>query len=77
MTSESHDGYGQISLEFPIGSDLTAAMVRVNNQLQQVPSYPEAVDEPDDRQRAVHRGHVAALGVQAAHPGGLAAARPA
>ncbi|HSG99370.1 MAG TPA: efflux RND transporter permease subunit, partial [candidate division Zixibacteria bacterium] len=46
MTSESYDGYGEIALEFEMGADLTAAMVRVNNQLQQVPDYPENADQP-------------------------------
>jgi len=46
MNSESRDGIGTISLEFPVGIDLTAALVRVSNKLKQVPSYPENVDQP-------------------------------
>ena len=36
MNSESQDGLGTISLEFPVGTDLTAALVRVSNKLKQV-----------------------------------------
>ncbi len=46
MNSESNDGIGTISLEFPIGTDLTSALVKVSNKLKQVPSYPENVDQP-------------------------------
>ncbi len=46
MNSESKDGVGTVSLEFPVGTDLTAALVRVSNKLKQVPSYPENVDQP-------------------------------
>ena len=40
MNSESHQGYGAISLEFPVGTDLTAATVKVTNKLDEVQSYP-------------------------------------
>ncbi len=46
MNSESQDGLGTISLEFPVGTDLTSALVRVSNKLKQVPSYPDNVDQP-------------------------------
>lgn len=46
MTSSSFDGYGQITLEFDMGTDLTAATVRVSNKLNEVPSYPENADQP-------------------------------
>lgn len=46
MTSESKDGVGEISLEFSIGSDLNAALVKVTNKLNEVPSYPENADQP-------------------------------
>ena len=39
-------GRAEIELEFPLGTDITQMMIRVNNALSQVPSYPEAVDEP-------------------------------
>ncbi len=46
MTSESQDGYGQIILEFPVGTDLTGAVVRVTNKLNEVPSYPDNAERP-------------------------------
>jgi len=46
MTSSSLDGSGSISLEFDIGTDLSEAMVKVTNKLNEVPSYPENADQP-------------------------------
>jgi hydrophobic/amphiphilic exporter-1 (mainly G- bacteria), HAE1 family len=46
MSSESSDSMGQITLEFPVGTDLSDAMLRVNTRLSQVPEYPEDADEP-------------------------------
>jgi multidrug efflux pump subunit AcrB len=46
MTSEASTGMATIELEFPFGTDENEALLRVNNALSQVPSYPENVDEP-------------------------------
>lgn len=46
MTSEASTGEAVIELEFPFGTDVNEALLRVNNALSQVPSYPENVDEP-------------------------------
>ncbi len=46
MTSQSSDGFGQVSLEFEMGTDLTAATVRVTNKLNEVPFYPDEADQP-------------------------------
>lgn len=46
MTSSSFDGYGQVSLEFEIGTDLTESLVKVTNKLNEVPSYPENAEQP-------------------------------
>jgi len=46
MSSESYDSYGSIRLEFPVGTDLTGAVVRVTNKLNEVPSYPENAERP-------------------------------
>jgi HAE1 family hydrophobic/amphiphilic exporter-1 len=46
MTSQSRDGSGAISLEFNIGTDLTEAIVKVTNKLNEVPFYPENADQP-------------------------------
>lgn len=49
ITSTAATGSASIQLEFPLGVDITEMMIRVNNALSQVPSYPENVDEPDIR----------------------------
>ncbi len=46
ITATASSGSAQIELEFPFGTDVTQMMIRVNNALSQVPSYPENVDEP-------------------------------
>lgn len=46
MISEARTGQAQIELEFAHGADLNEILIRVNNALTQVPSYPENVDEP-------------------------------
>ena len=39
-------GQAEIEMEFPYGVDITETLIRVNNALNQVPSYPVNVDEP-------------------------------
>jgi len=46
MVSVARTGEAEIELEFPFGTDVDGALIRVNNALTQVPSYPENVDEP-------------------------------
>lgn len=46
MTSLASTGSATVELEFPFGTDVNEALLRVNNALTQVPSYPENVDEP-------------------------------
>jgi HAE1 family hydrophobic/amphiphilic exporter-1 len=46
MESSSQDSAGTITLTFPVGSDLDAALLKVSNALQQVPSYPDDVEKP-------------------------------
>tara|TARA_R110002110_G_scaffold91264_3_gene237672 strand:+ start:4278 stop:7442 length:3165 start_codon:yes stop_codon:yes gene_type:complete len=46
ITATARNGSAEIELEFPFGTDVTEMMIRVNNALSQVPSYPENVDEP-------------------------------
>ena len=46
MISQAQTGLGEIDLEFPYGTDVNEALIRVNNALTQVPGYPENVDEP-------------------------------
>jgi HAE1 family hydrophobic/amphiphilic exporter-1 len=46
LTSESMDGVGRVVLEFEVGSDMNANLLKVSNKLNQVPEYPEEADEP-------------------------------
>lgn len=46
VTATANTGSANVRLEFPLGTDITEMMIRVNNALSQVPSYPENVDEP-------------------------------
>lgn len=46
MISYAEMGEANIELEFPFGVDVNDALIRVNNALSQVPSYPENVDQP-------------------------------
>jgi len=46
MISTASTGRAEIELEFPFGTDINEALIRVNNALSQVPDYPENVDEP-------------------------------
>ena len=46
MNSESSDGNGVVTMEFPVGTDMSAALVRVTNKLNEVPSYPRNADQP-------------------------------
>ena len=46
MTSESMDSMGRVTLEFPVGTDMQEAMLKVNTKLAQVPDYPEDANEP-------------------------------
>ena len=46
MTSDCSESVGTVTLEFAIGTNLQEALLKVNSQLQQVPSYPPDSDEP-------------------------------
>ena len=46
MTSNASPDLGRITLEFDVGTDIDDALVRVNNRLGEVSSYPEAADRP-------------------------------
>lgn len=46
IVSRAESGSAEIELEFPYNIDLNETMIRVNNALSQVPSYPENVDQP-------------------------------
>ena len=46
MTSTAQSGYARIEMEFPFGVDINETLIRVNNALSQVSSYPATVREP-------------------------------
>ena len=46
MKSSSRDRVGSITLTFPVGTDIDAALLKVSNRLEQVSSYPDDVDKP-------------------------------
>lgn len=46
LMATASSGSAEIELEFPFGIDITETLIRVNNALSQVPSYPENVDQP-------------------------------
>jgi len=46
LESSATSGRAVIELDFPFGVDMTQTLIEVNNALNQVPSYPENVDEP-------------------------------
>lgn len=46
ITAQASFGQARVELEFPFGVDLNETLIRVNNALNQVPSYPLNVDEP-------------------------------
>ncbi|MCB1954778.1 MAG: efflux RND transporter permease subunit, partial [Rhodocyclaceae bacterium] len=46
MLSSASTGSARVELEFPFGTDINDALIRVANALAQVSSYPENVDEP-------------------------------
>jgi len=46
LEASASSGRATIELDFPFGIDITETLIRVNNALTQVPSYPINVDEP-------------------------------
>ena len=46
LTSESQNSQAVVTLEFKTGMELNEALIRVQNALTQVPSYPDDADRP-------------------------------
>ncbi|MEM6513631.1 MAG: efflux RND transporter permease subunit, partial [Pseudomonadota bacterium] len=46
LESSASSGRASIELDFPFSADMTQTLIEVNNALNQVPAYPENVDEP-------------------------------
>ena len=46
MTSWSHYSQGSVTMEFPVGTDLTQAMLELNSRINQLREFPEDAYEP-------------------------------
>ncbi len=46
MTSWSHYSQGAVTLEFPVGTDITQAMLELNSRINQLRDFPEDAFEP-------------------------------
>ncbi len=46
LESTASTGSARVELEFPPGVDINETLIRVNNALSQVPSYPDTVNQP-------------------------------
>ncbi len=46
MNSTSSTNQGVITLEFAVGTDINAALIKVTNKLNEVPRYPDDADRP-------------------------------
>ncbi len=46
MESEARNGRGSVTLRFKVGTSVEDALLRVSNKINEVPSYPEGVDNP-------------------------------
>ena len=46
LLATASSGTAEIELEFPFDTDITDKLIEVSNALNQVPSYPENVDQP-------------------------------
>ncbi len=47
LEASASSSQASIELEFPFGVDMNETLIRINNALTQVPSYPLNVDEPE------------------------------
>ncbi|MDX2494526.1 MAG: efflux RND transporter permease subunit [Desulfuromusa sp.] len=46
MESESRNSQGSVTLRFKVGTSVEDALLRVSNKINEVPSYPDGVDNP-------------------------------
>ncbi len=65
MTSTASMSSAEIELEFSVGTDQQENIIRVNNALAQVASYPENVDEPSIKTSTASEQPVAWISVRA------------
>ena len=75
LSSESSDSSGSVELEFPVGTDMSQALVKVNTRIQQVRDWPIDADRPVIRTSGANDKPVAWLILGAAPPDAEAIAR--
>ncbi|MEN8729837.1 MAG: efflux RND transporter permease subunit [Desulfuromonadales bacterium] len=46
MESESRNSFGSVTLRFKVGTSVEEALLRVSNKINEVPDYPDGVDNP-------------------------------
>ena len=61
LSSESSDSTGTIGMEFPVGTDMSEALVKVNTRVQQVRDWPIDADRPVIRTASVNDRPIAWL----------------
>ncbi|MEE9169568.1 MAG: efflux RND transporter permease subunit [bacterium] len=64
MNSSCQTGQGVITLEFLSGTDITGALVKVTNKLNEVPAYPDDADRPIVRSSNQFEGAIAWFAVR-------------
>lgn len=68
FASDIGDGFGAIEMEFQVGTDLNATLLRVSNQLDQIRDFPEDADEPDIETVSMNSNSIAYFSVMPAAP---------
>ncbi|MBX7165162.1 MAG: efflux RND transporter permease subunit [Pirellulales bacterium] len=66
--STSGYGFGEIEMEFAVGTDLNATLLKVNNKLSQVREKPEDADEPIIRSVSANSSSIAYINLVPAPP---------
>ena len=61
LSSDSSDSTGTIGMEFPVGTDMSEALVKVNTRVQQVRDWPIDADRPVIRTASVNDRPIAWL----------------
>ncbi len=77
LSSESSDSSGSVELQFPVGANMSQAVVKVNTRVQQVRDWPIDADRPVIRTAGATDKPVAWLILAQAPPAAAALARAA
>jgi HAE1 family hydrophobic/amphiphilic exporter-1 len=62
------DSFAEIEMEFEVGTDMSATLLKVGNRLDQVRQYPEDADEPTIRSVGVNSSRIAWFSLMPAPP---------